>query len=45
MESRDVLKKGDWVKADIIGLGFYEGYDLEGDWCRITHFSIVNTPM
>lgn len=25
--------------------GFYEGYDLEGDLCRVTHFAIVNAPM
>ena len=25
--------------------GFYEGYDLEGDWCRITHFAIVDAPL
>jgi hypothetical protein len=25
--------------------GFYEGYDLEGDWCRITHFSIIEAPI
>ena len=24
--------------------GFYEVYDLEGDFCRVTHFAIVNTP-
>jgi len=24
--------------------GFYEGYDLEGDRCRVTHFAIVNAP-
>lgn len=25
--------------------GFYEGYDLEGDLCRVTHFAIVNAPV
>lgn len=24
--------------------GFYEGYDLEGDFCRVTHFALVNAP-
>ena len=24
--------------------GFYEGYDLEGNFCRVTHFSLVNAP-
>ena len=25
--------------------GFYEGYDLEGDLCRVTHFAIINAPL
>lgn len=25
--------------------GFYEGYDLDGDWCRITHFAIIDAPL
>jgi len=24
--------------------GFYEGYDLEGDLCIVTHFTIINAP-
>jgi hypothetical protein len=29
MESREVLKIGNWVKADIIGLGFYEVVSID----------------
>lgn len=25
--------------------GFYEGYDLEGDLCRVTHFIIIQGPI
>lgn len=24
--------------------GFYEGYDLEGDLCRVTHFQLIKNP-
>jgi hypothetical protein len=24
--------------------GFYEGHDLEGDTCRVTHFALVTPP-
>jgi hypothetical protein len=24
--------------------GFYEGYDLEGDLCRVTHFALIEAP-
>lgn len=24
--------------------GFYQGYDLEGDLCRVTHFAFVQEP-
>jgi hypothetical protein len=41
----EVYPKVHRTKFQLSDKGNYEGYDLEGDLCRVTHFAIVNKPI